>query len=221
MTASPVRSGQDRREEDRRRDARFVRYIIDVCCDTGTRAALRRGLGQPVERAYTMHPVVAPFLTSPEEAGAGYTPTERAYYTVAALIAAAPRQTTNSDADDDADDGKDTEDTETTEAPDSGVVSPARSLGVAMAEAVNDTSGHRRAMSLDNAEKRLHLLVRQSHIGVHRQLPGVVRRIQQYDVVIDWVQLVGDLRRWPYDQDRIAKRWLQDFYRTVKPVTGD
>jgi CRISPR system Cascade subunit CasB len=83
-----------------------------------------------------------------------------------------------------------------------------------MALAVNRAAPHRRVMGYATAEKRIHLLTRQDLPGVHQHLPGVVRHLRTLEVRIDWAQLIGDLSQWSTGRDRVAKRWLQDFYRT-------
>ncbi|MEV6527899.1 type I-E CRISPR-associated protein Cse2/CasB [Longispora sp. NPDC051575] len=115
---------------------------------------------------------------------------ERAHYGVAALIASRTRQARDREP-----------------ATESG----GRSLGQALAAAVNH-SGLR-----DNtAEGRLHLLVRQNLDGVHRQLIAVIRLLDARGQEPDWVSLLWDLARWESDRDRIAQRWLQDYYRTLR-----
>ncbi|GGN66278.1 type I-E CRISPR-associated protein Cse2/CasB [Nocardia rhizosphaerihabitans] len=63
---------------------KFVEYITDLTDDLGVRAALRSGLGRPVERADRMHAYLSPWTTSskPHE--------EAVRYTVASLIAHRP-----------------------------------------------------------------------------------------------------------------------------------
>lgn len=64
--------------------AEFVAFIADCCADTGSRAALRSGLGRSVDHATRLHRYLAPWTRSdrPHE--------EATYYTIAALIAHNP-----------------------------------------------------------------------------------------------------------------------------------
>jgi CRISPR type I-E-associated protein CasB/Cse2 len=171
----------------------FVQAITKICrSDPGRRAALRRGLRRRPEQAPTMHATVARWLPdSPRPAQ------ERAFYAIAAMLAAQPPSAR----------GQISDDEEPTPA------TPRRvSLGESLAGAVRRPG---RALAEGSAEKRLHLLTRQSLDGLHQQLPGVVRHLRQLDIPVDWVALMNDLATWPRDRDRIAKRWLQDFYSTL------
>jgi CRISPR system Cascade subunit CasB len=183
---------------------KFVQHITQVCKrDPGRRAALRRGLGRPPEQAYTMHATIAPWLPNrPNRA------TEHAYYAVAAMIADHPSsngQVAISDGIADSQNGGQSSEP-------AGETSTRQSLGGLLGQAVCLPG---RALKKDTAEKRLHMLVRQNLSGIHRHLPGVVRHVGVLGVPIDWPQLIADLSQWTTDRDRIAKRWLQDFYRAV------
>jgi CRISPR system Cascade subunit CasB len=175
----------------------FVQAITKICrSDPGRRAALRRGLRRRPEQAPTMHATVARWLPdNPRPAQ------ERAFYTVAAMLAAQPPAARGPSRDEDE------------PAPNA---SRRVSLGESLARAVRRPG---RGLAEGSAEKRLHLLTRQSLDGLHQQLPGVVRHLRQLDVAVDWVALTDDLTAWPYARDRIAKRWLQDFYTTLHKTT--
>ena len=68
---------------------RMVAYVRKVNAhDPGTRAALRRGLGRPPEDIANFHAHAVVALYLPEEHDRA---TERAFYTVAALVAAQQR----------------------------------------------------------------------------------------------------------------------------------
>lgn len=190
MTASTAT-----REEARDRMVRFVEGIASACRkDAGTRATLRRTLGRPLGPA-EIHPTVERLL--PRELRPDQ---EQAYYTVAALIAFAPQ--TRQDKDEAAE-------TSTAEAPE-----PANgNLGITMAHAV--VRPGKSVMSRDTAEKRLQLLTRQGPANIHRQVTGVVRHLAVARVPVDWAQLLDDLRDWRYRRDRVAKAWLQSYYRTL------
>ncbi|GAA1590131.1 hypothetical protein GCM10009678_85610 [Actinomadura kijaniata] len=94
---------------DRRQQAEdFVARVHRLCDeDPGKRAALRSGLGRPLDRCHRMHPALAGHVPS------GSDNYERAYYAVAAMIASLPPHARGS-------------------APDS----PARDFGTCLAEAV-------------------------------------------------------------------------------------
>jgi CRISPR system Cascade subunit CasB len=196
----------------------FVGRILDVCrAEPRRRSELRRGLRLPPERAATMHAVVAPWLPDRRDRAS-----ERAYYTVAAMIAAQPRDARDPAQTDPADPagGEPAEAT-----PPSGAASlayPGRrpNLGWSLAEAVRRDRQGRRIAS-ETAEKRLHLLVRQNLDGVHRQLPGVVGHLRALNVTVDWAQLMSDLARWTGSRDQVTKAWLQTFYRTLTIPTTE
>ncbi|MFI6869230.1 type I-E CRISPR-associated protein Cse2/CasB [Nocardia sp. NPDC050406] len=65
-------------------DARFVGYITELAQDAGIRAALRSGLGRPVNRSDRMHAYLARWTDSDKPHQ------EAVRYTVAALIAHNP-----------------------------------------------------------------------------------------------------------------------------------
>lgn len=182
----------------------FVKHVQKVCRnDPGKRAALRSGLGLPPEKAYRMHAIVAPWVDDSHE------PTERAYYTVASLIAA---QTRDARMHDDQAAAQGGEEEATRE--------PGPSLGRALGTATKADGSRRPALAGGSAEKRLHLLVRQGLDGVHRHLPPIVRILRTAGVPVDWARLIDELSRWPHDHDRIAKAWLQDYYRAVGSPNG-
>jgi CRISPR system Cascade subunit CasB len=219
------------------RYADYVEHIKRCCRTPGVRAALRSGLRRTPEQASRMHAVVTRWL--PQEPSAAQ---ERAYYTVAALIASQSRTGR--------DDERDTPPTGDTEAP-AGTKTPAeqqhvdtraparrRSLGRSLADLEtrsntgkstdvlrdNQTSslaGQQPGGPLTPVERRLHLLSRQSLDGLHRQLPAVVLRLRDERIEVDWVQLLADLIRWPRQKDRISKRWMQDYYRATSPPAAD
>ncbi|GAA1141559.1 type I-E CRISPR-associated protein Cse2/CasB [Streptomyces javensis] len=169
----------------------FVAAMLQLCAqDRGARAALRTGVGKHPDEARRMHRYVAVWLPSLDE------DTQRAYYAVAALIAArrdseAPGQ-----------------------AGQAGKRPPGsrfgESLGVAFAAAV---ARPRDGLRESSAEMRLNLLTRQSVAGIHRHLPAAVRQLCDKQIQPDWAQLVVDVRGWRDQRGRTGRRWLQDFYR--------
>ncbi|CAL9631075.1 hypothetical protein SUDANB99_06030 (plasmid) [Streptomyces sp. enrichment culture] len=204
------------------REENFVAHVRKLCGDPGARTALRTGLRKDLDAVPRMHRLVAPWLPqdrTPEDV-------QRAYYAVAAMIAAQPRHSFN-----DAQDSEDAQDADDAQVPDGaqdgeGAVDgaahagstrkkPVRtgrsSLGAAFAAAVG--SGRDSQMREASAEARLNLLTRQSLPGLHRHLPSAVAYLRSRDVDVDFAQLLSDLAHWRRHSGRIARRWLQDYYR--------
>ncbi|WP_433888464.1 type I-E CRISPR-associated protein Cse2/CasB [Streptomyces sp. CA-111067] len=206
---------------------RYIRRIEDLCrTDPGARIALRKGLRRGLDDvAHTrgMHRLITPWLPQGTET---VETEQRAYFTVAALIAAQPRHSfTAAETEDDADQAGDGESvpvaaaTDTTAPVPPAEAGPARrprrsgsSLGIAFASAVVLSPGREREMRLSTAESRLNLLTRQSLDGLHRHLPASVGYLRNLDVPVDWARLLADLIAWPTRSGQISRRWLQDFY---------
>lgn len=203
------------------RPARYQAYVrwVEYTCgnDPGARTALRKGLGRgldDIRYVRGMHRLIARWLPRGTD-----TPDaeQRAYYTVASLIAAQPRYSFAKDEPEQEPSAEPPEDVAPPADPEDepDAASPGKaygdSLGVAFAEAVL-TGGGNREMRLSTAETRLHLLTRQSLDGVHRHLPSTVRFLRDADAKIDYARLMADLADWPARQGRISRRWLQDFY---------
>lgn len=199
---------------------KYVAYVHKkVKEDPGRRSALRRSLGRPVENVATRraHSVVAPWLPSDRTRPA----VENAYYSVAALIAAQPRDrgeqadaafevdeqaaasTAPSPQDESAGGPDDTTAKRKT-------IRPSTSLGGTLGQAVRD-----KKINSNTVETRLHLLCRQDVAGLHRMLPGLIRQLAAKEIAPDWGRLLVDLSRWEYERGQVTKRWLQDFYRAV------
>lgn len=217
----------------------YVQWIEHACrTDPGARTVLRRGLGRGLDDVlYTrgMHRLVARWLPRGSDTPVAE---QRAYYTVASLIAAQPRYTFGPragaepspeplDSDTGADLDAPESEPDAADAPEAESPEPASSnaqrgdsLGVAFAHAVLK-GGTGREMRLTTAETRLNLLTRQSLDGVHRYLPSAVRFLRDADAPIDFARLLADLTHWPVRQGRISRRWLQDFYvLQAKAVTA-
>ncbi|MCP9946018.1 type I-E CRISPR-associated protein Cse2/CasB [Streptomyces somaliensis] len=200
---------RQRPSSDGGREEDFVAHVQKLCADPGARTALRSGLRKDLDSVPRMHRLVAPRLPqdhTPEDV-------QRAYYAVAAMIAAQPRHSFHDTHDSDgAQDGEDTVDEV---APTSTRKKPARpgrsSLGAAFAAAVG--TGRDSQMRQASAEARLNLLTRQSLPGLHRHLPASVAYLRSLDVDVDFAQLLSDLAHWRRHSGRIARRWLQDYYR--------
>ncbi|MFF2508677.1 type I-E CRISPR-associated protein Cse2/CasB [Streptomyces sp. NPDC058067] len=169
---------------------RFVAHVRHVCQESpGARAALRSGLGKAVDDCTRMHWVIADLVP---ETDRRYEMTERAYYTIAAMIASAPEHSEKSTA------------AQTTAEQNKS----RRNFGECLADAVQDG-----LIRENSAEARLRLLTKQSTGGLHRHLPSSVRIVGGRFEIADWVRLLVDLRSWDVDRPRITRRWLQSFYR--------
>ncbi|MDN3355837.1 type I-E CRISPR-associated protein Cse2/CasB [Actinomadura sp. DC4] len=173
---------------------RYVEWITDLCVrDKGAGSALRRGLRRTPDQAVTMHRYVARWTES-------LGPDEWAHYTVAALIAAQPRKMRKSPAVDGEDEIPAGDTGESAE--------PWRpNLGATLAGLGGSSD------RVDTVERRLHLLVRQGVPGMQRHLPGVIRLLASAQIAPDWGVLLWDLSRWHTDRNRVARRWLKDYYR--------
>ncbi|MGW0969884.1 type I-E CRISPR-associated protein Cse2/CasB [Streptomyces sp. NPDC002516] len=171
----------------------FVAYVHELCDSNGTRAALRRGLGLPVERCNYLHRFLVPWV--PERV---HPDAKRAHYAVAALIAARPRAA---------------RDTTPVSAENEGAAASwyARpNLGAALGHAVN-----KKVLKPTTAESTLHLMCRQSTGTIHPALPALTRQLLNGGITIDWAVLLEDLAWWNRDRDRIATRWLEAYFRTT------
>ncbi|WP_338775245.1 type I-E CRISPR-associated protein Cse2/CasB [Streptomyces sp. DG1A-41] len=171
---------------------RFVAYVHRVCASTQTRAALRRGLGLPVERCNYVHRYLVPWLRDHDDQH--HVDVRRAYYAVASLIAARPRSARDTTPDDSA-----------------SVSWYERSnLGASLGQAVA-----KGVMKANSAESALHLMARQSSDAIHPGLPALVRQLQSGGITLDWAVLLEDLAWWNRSRDRIATRWLESYFRTA------
>ncbi|MBD0670756.1 type I-E CRISPR-associated protein Cse2/CasB [Streptomyces sp. CBMA156] len=203
--------------------------------DPGVRAALRRGVGKDLDAVPFMHRFVASWLTDEQ---ARSRDVQRAFYTVASLIAAQRRdqyaaaKAATSKKGQASKDEPTTPEVTTAEAatdapsapadPTAGGTEPAtirrippRSLGQAFADGVLK-GGQGAGLREISAETRLNLLTRQSVDGLHRHLPGAVRQLRGGDVEIDWAQLLVDLCQWRRRSGAIKRKWLQDYHRALE-----
>lgn len=178
--------------------------------DKRRRVALRRALGRPPEHpaARGAHMVVAPVL--PEEPDPAL---ERAWYAVAAMMAAQPREARSETiGEDDAEAAEESDPAPSQPEADADDDAEERqTLGATLGRAVG-----RGALRGDTIEARLHLMCRQDVEGVHRHLPRLIATLRADLVPVDWVRLAVDLARWGTDRDQVTKRWLQDYYRTLQ-----
>ncbi|TQN32694.1 CRISPR system Cascade subunit CasB [Haloactinospora alba] len=224
----------------RERAGKLVAHVHDsVEHRPGERAALRRALGRhPDDTAIrpAARRVIAPHLD--DLRGPKREAVERAFYTVAALIAARPRR-----ARDEAEDPTPAaeEDNSAQNTPD-GLRGTAENapfpksyvaaldLGSALGRSTAEAASARPDQSRGDGdgsspyreapqEKRLHLLCRQDLDGLHRHLPRVVRFLRSERIAIDWARLACDLATWgeggTNGRNRVAKQWLDGYYRTV------
>ncbi|MET9294394.1 type I-E CRISPR-associated protein Cse2/CasB [Streptomyces sp. NPDC003077] len=230
----------------RRQHLKYVSWIERLCKeDPGARAALRSGWRRGLDSVPRMHRLVAAWLPKEE------TPeTEQwAYYAVAAMIAVQPRSSfadTEEEPTPDAESNAPEPGTgpgsrpgdahaDATTAPRAEPDAPSptaqsrapskerygASLGAAFALAVAAGPGREREMRESAAESRLNLLTRQSITGLHRHLPSSVRYLCELGVPVDWAQLLDDLIAWPVHSGRIARHWLQDYYRARAAADRD
>ncbi|MFI2609508.1 type I-E CRISPR-associated protein Cse2/CasB [Kitasatospora sp. NPDC018619] len=204
--------------------------------DPGVRAALRRGVGKDLDAVPFMHRFVASWLNDEQ---ARSRDVQRAFYTVASLIAAqrrdqyaaakaeaskkgtAPKEggTAEGETAEGAEavpvvPGDPTEVVEGTD-PASAKRIPSRSLGRAFADGVLK-GGQGGGLRESSAETRLNLLTRQSVDGLHRHLPGAVRQLRGSDVEIDWARLLIDLCQWRRRSGAVKRTWLQDYHRALQ-----
>lgn len=187
------------------RSRAFTSWAVQVSReDAGARSALRSGLRKDLDSVRRMHRLVAPWLPEPRSQDM-----ERAYYAVAAMIAAQPRSALA--VPEPATDGPQRPDAELTSSPK--VWRRRASLGTAFATAVAQSPGREKEMRAGTAESRLNLLTRQSVNGLHRHLPASVGYLCSVGVDVDWAQILDDLSKWRTDSGRISRLWLQDFYR--------
>jgi len=177
----------------------FVAHVVSLCKDKRAQSDLRAGLGRPVERCHRLHRHLAREL--PENL---HRDAKRAHYAVAALIAARPRPARDAD-EERAEDPEPTP--EWRKRP---------NLGVSLAAAVNA-----QVIKPNSAEGDLHLFARQSSDAIHPRLPALTRHLLTGGVTVDWAVLLEDLTWWNHDRDRIATRWLESYFRTVSPETGN
>ncbi|MFE1099423.1 type I-E CRISPR-associated protein Cse2/CasB [Nocardiopsis alba] len=214
---------------------RMVEHLQErVRDEPAVRAVLQRASGKRVEdpAVLPVHEFVARYLDrllasiEEDDQARWYFPeadVERAFYGVAAMLAAQPRQARDrigGEDEDTADEAveKDTStadqkatDTEGTERRPSDPLRRRSNLGAALGKAV--TQGR---LNADTTKERLHLLCRQSVDGVHEQLPRLILHANNKDVPIDWGRLALDLSRWGVDRDSVAKEWSQGYHRTIE-----
>ena len=192
-----------RRAEIRAGAESLVKYVRSILDEPGPRAELRRAVGMEPGNARCWH---AYRHVEPHLPGARDEATERAFLSVAALIAAQPPSARAQDRGR----GPDTDEPDPTRVPGEPASPFTGNLGVVLAHAVD-----RRVVGDTAAEGRLHLMCRQDVTGVHRQLPRLITQLRNSRVRIDWVQLVCDLSDWKRDHDSVVKNWLQGYHRTL------
>ncbi|GAQ65361.1 type I-E CRISPR-associated protein Cse2/CasB [Streptomyces scabiei] len=209
-----TQTATDDRTVRRGRLVAFTRWIEELCRDDpGARTALRSGLRRGLDDVPRMHRYVSPCLPRNGQVPLSE---QRAYYAVAAMIAAQPRTSyATADTDGGPDSAPDPGPTRESK-PAAAEAAPAarygESLGHAFALAVTESPGRDREMRESTAESRLNLLTRQSLNGLHRHLPAAVGYLREIGVPVDWTQLLSDLVAWPAHSKAISRRWLQDYY---------
>ncbi|MFE7313131.1 type I-E CRISPR-associated protein Cse2/CasB [Streptomyces sp. NPDC057555] len=210
MTTQPAI--EDRALARRQRLRKYTTWVEQLCGeDPGARSALRTGLRHGMDDVRRMHRFVTPWLPENRHVGDDE---QRAYYAIAAMIASQPRNSyLQAGATDDEPEAEPAAQADTGTA---GKKEPERygdSLGRAFAIGVTQSPGRDKEMREATAEARLNLLTRQSVDGLHRHLPAAVGYLRGLEVPVDWAQLLDDLIAWPTHSGRIARRWLQDYYR--------
>ncbi|SDP96514.1 CRISPR system Cascade subunit CasB [Actinopolyspora xinjiangensis] len=116
---------------------------------------------------------------------------ERVHYTIAALIAHAPETAVPTDEDASGD------------------------LGESLARAAQH-----HVLASATTENYLHLVVRQNPGTLCRYLTTVVLSLRDTGIPVDFARLFDDAGRWPWQSRRIAKTWLQSYYRSVASKTS-
>ncbi|MFD9099344.1 type I-E CRISPR-associated protein Cse2/CasB [Streptomyces collinus] len=180
---------------------RFVAHVMRLCEDSRTRSDLRTGLGLPVERCNRMHRYLARRLSEGLHRDA-----RRAYYGVAALIAAQPPHVYRSSA----------------QQADCQLQEPLlqrrerSNLGASLAGGVNGG-----ILRPGTAESHLHLFSRQSSDALHERLPALTRHLLDGGVNVDWGVLLEDLTWWNRSRDVRVTRWMETYYRAVNEETDD
>lgn len=216
-------------------DRMAKRLSTQVVEEPAIRATLRRAVGKEVTdpAVLPVHGFVTPYLPDPSGESETYeryrfpeTGIERAFYTVAALIAGQTRQARDQGAKEDSEETATSDGTHeakaaeeeppSTDTPSANGDPPSRSprrlnLGATLGKAV--TKGE---LNADTTESRLHLLCRQSVEGVHKQLPRLVMHLRGKEAPLDWGLLVLDLARWGGDRDAVAKEWVQGYHRLIQ-----
>lgn len=208
-----------------------ARVTRQIASSSGDRSTLRRALRREPDSiaARRVHAIIAPYV--PTDAGAT---TERAFYTVASMIAAQPRtardhagdqraQETDSAADTVAATPSPEPEPETTDKAERPRTSTARTGADRLGESLGATLGSAAAagkLNPDTAVEHLHLLCRQQVGGIHRHLPRLILRLRAELVPVAWTRLLVDLAGWDTRRNTIAKAWLQDYYRTFDRIAA-
>jgi CRISPR system Cascade subunit CasB len=151
-----------------------------------TLAALRRALGKPVGQAPEAYPFVTPLL--PRREGSHYRDQDESdemiYYMVAALFAFHPRNWPMEES------------------------TPWRTnFGASMARLKNE-SVERSA----GTERRFVALLNSPFAELEDHLRHALSLLKSKDISVDWLQLVGDLRKWDFDDRAVQRAWARAFW---------
>lgn len=199
----------------------LVRHVTRLTRNNpADRSLLRHSLGNsPEEAALGVHRIVVPYLPSPPDHRTdtnGYAAIERAYYTVAALIASQPRGARGQAGAGDAQEAPAGQDAAQAGTTGTGRAEQRhwRNLGYSLAHAA-DRGGNARSL-----ENHLQLLTRQDADGLYRHLPRLILQLRGDQVHIDWGVLIYDLTRWARTPRLVAKEWAQSYYRTSERLTA-
>ncbi|MFD0635436.1 type I-E CRISPR-associated protein Cse1/CasA [Catenulispora yoronensis] len=178
-------------------DRRFVKKVIEHCKDTpGARAALRSIIGFSSRQMAAAADEIVVSALAPIDPSVLAPEKQRAYYTMAAMLAAVPTKTV-------------------LELGGPDVTQPyyGRNLGRCLAAAVGE-----KRLAEASARRRLELLTKQDLDGLHLHLPGAITQIPE---AVDWVTLLRDLRDWSARGDDIARRWRQGFFHSLLSAQRD
>ncbi|WP_067599464.1 type I-E CRISPR-associated protein Cse2/CasB [Nocardiopsis listeri] len=203
-------------------DRMVERLNTQVVDEPAVRATLRRAMGKEVTDPVVLpvHGFVTPYLPDLSEKSEPHeryrfpeAAVERAFYTVAALIAGQTRQARDQGT------GDEINSTEGgAPAADASGEKSERSrrkrrlnLGATLGKAVTKD-----LLNADTTEGRLHMLCRQSLEGAHKQLPLLALHLRGREMPIDWGLLTLDLARWGGDRDAVAKEWVQGYHRVIQ-----
>lgn len=171
-------------------DRSFVEKVIWHCKNTpGARAALRSITGVSSRQTAAAADEIVTAALAPTDPSALTPDRQRAYYTLAAMIAAVPAKV------------------ELKPGGPNATHPYGRDLGRCLAAAVVD-----KKLAEAAARRHMELLTKQDLDGLHLHLPGTVTLIPE---TVDWVMLLRDLRDWPARGDEIARRWRQGFFHSL------
>lgn len=211
MTELPTSGARSRRDTIHEQAQEMVSHLrTEVLSVPGRRALVSKALGHVPghPRTFSAYREITEFF--PEKPKYSE---ERAFLAIAAMLCAQPAknraQEGSSETQALGDAERDSDDSEAGQGTDPG------SLGESCAVAVN-----RRMIAEKTVESRLHQMCRSDSTGLHRQLPRLIHHLRGIGITIDWATLTGEIASWDFARERIAARWLRDFYREISTKTA-